>query len=397
MIPPWRSDGRWAATALVLLFGLGFALGARRHGMNAALEAVGVAPMSAHFTDLYTTPAARFEFQRGGNPYVSNPMDPWGRPLNFPRIWLVLMRYPWSAVPAIGLGLGAAWLIAAFGSLGRISPATGLIAGAALCSPPALLALERANSDLLIFILLALSLACLRRERPVGGWLILLVAALLKLYPLAGFAAFLTRGRRRGTGWIIAAALVLAVWCLVQLPDLRAIWHNTPYGGPAVSYGAGVLLSAADMLHYDGTGAWGNFVRFAPAAQALAALAGAALACLGARRPAAAVPAAAAFLAGAAIYGGTYLIGSNFVYREIFLIFCLPWLGGGAGGRAGRAAIVCLLLSLWINPMWGATACLTFLRLGANAGLFLLLAWLGGRAAANAGKKSRSNPTGVPV
>lgn len=397
--PRW--DGRWLAAALVLVYALGLASAARRLGADRVLAFAGAPPMEAHFSDLYLIPAARFEFGRGGNPYLSDPADPWNRPFNYPRIWLWLFHYPWSAVPRLGWILAAAWLLAAFGSLGRLSPGQGLAAGLALCSPIVVLALERANSDLLIFILVAAGLVLLRRGRSRAGWAVVLAAALLKFYPIAAFAAWLSRGRRSALRGIGAALALLALWTLAQWADLGAIRRNTPSGGPAISYGAGVVLRAADLFGYGATGRWMNFERAAPAAIALFALAGAALALRGWRRGGAAPPDSTFFLAGAGLYLGTYLLGSNFVYREIFLLFCLPWLaGGGPWPRARRAALACLLISLCLHPAWGPMGRLTFIRLGANAALFLLLAWLGAAAARGAGQKSGPDPSpaaSVPV
>jgi hypothetical protein len=59
------------------------------------------------------------------------------------------------------------------------------------------------------------------------------------------------------------------------------------------------------------------------------------------------------FRAGAAIYVGTYLLGSNFDYRMMFLIFTIPqlmrWLKNSDPRlrRAARITFACTLYSLW--------------------------------------------------
>ncbi|HVW19954.1 MAG TPA: hypothetical protein VHC86_01960 [Opitutaceae bacterium] len=393
----WRTDGRWIAVAILLAYAAALALAARGLGPDRVSNAAGIPPMGAHFSDLYPFPAARAELARGGDPYTSNPFDPWGRVLNCPRLWLQFMRFSWGAIPAVGAAMGAAWLAALLAVLGPLSRRQGILAGVLLASAPVVLALERANTDLIIFLLAAGGLAALRRDRPAAAGGLLLAASLLKFYPIAAFAAFLVRGWRRALPWIAGAGLLLAAWVLAQVSDVRTIAHNTPAGGAALSYGAGVVLNAADLLHYGRTGQWADFSRHARALDAAAGLLGAALAALGWRRGGAGGAGRELFQAGAGVYLLTFLLGSNFVYREIFLLLCLPRLwGAGADAGLRRAALACLAVSLLLHPMWGLTPALTLLRQAANWALFGLLAWLGG-AAANARENFRSNPEAAPV
>jgi hypothetical protein len=65
-----------------------------------------------------------------------------------------------------------------------------------------------------------------------------------------------------------------------------------------------------------------------------------------------------AFLFGAGIYCGTYLLGTNFIYRLMFLLLCLPQLldwqirmceSNKSAGIAERALLVTVLGVLWSN------------------------------------------------
>jgi hypothetical protein len=358
---PRPPDGRWLAGALVLAYAVLLWLTAQARGIESALNVAGVPSVGAPFSDLYVFPAAAGEFDRGGNPYLSNPSDPWRRTYNYPRVWLLFMRYPFAAVPWLGFGLGGAWLLAVGAYWGRLTLAQGLAAGALVCSPPVALALERGNSDLLIFLLIAAGLGCLSRGWRVPAWLLFLGGALLKLYPLVAFSAFLRAGARRGWAWLAGGLLAFGLWAALHFGELHAIAHNTPAGGPAVSYGATVVFYIAEKLHGDKTGEWGAYVGQAWVGSVAAAALAAGLAWLGFRRrsPSAGASfdrALAGFHVGAGIYLLTFILGSNFVYRQIFLLFCLPWLlrkdPGFRFARLRVAAAVTLFLCLWANPLW---------------------------------------------
>jgi hypothetical protein len=402
-------DGRWLAAAVVGAYALLAALTAHAWGIGPALSAAGVPSVGAPFSDLYVFPAAAAEFSRGGNPYVRNDADPWRRTYNYPRAWLLFMRYPYAAVPWLGFGIAAAWLATLGAVWGRLSPGQGLLAGGLACSPPVALALERGNSDLLIFIGIAAAIGCLQRGWRAPAWVILLGGALLKLYPIVAFAAFFGAGGRRARGWVAAAALGFALWVGLHADEFRAIAHNTPMGGPAISYGSTVVFSIAEKLHGDRTGEWGAYVGEAWLGSVGAACLAAGMGGAGwwrgrqrARTGGPPVPtldqARIGFQAGAAVYVATFVLGSNFAYRYIFLLFCLPWLwrrrdeAPMAGWR--RAAAAALVVSLWSNPMWWIP--LIALREVSDWTLFATLAWLLGASLAGAprGQRFSDSPEG---
>ena len=356
-----KSDGRWIAAGVLVAYALAFWLAARSWGFEPALRAAGVPSVGAPFSDLYVFSAAAAEFAHGGNPYLRNPSDPWTRTYNYPRAWLLFMRYPFSAIPWLGFAIDAAWLVVLWLWWGRLTPLQGFLAGAAACSPPVMLALERCNSDLIIFILLAAALGCLARRWPAPAWLLLFLAAILKLCPAVAFAAFLQRGWRRSQKWLWAAIGALGGWIMLNWDEIRTVVHNTPSGGPAISYGSAVVFTIADLLHRERTGQWAGYSSQAWLGLAAAALLAVGMAWFGFRRRAASPDrpfdrALAGFHAGACIYVATFILGSNFAYRQIFLLLCLPWLMRREEGfslpRMRLATAVCFFLLLWSNPQW---------------------------------------------
>ena len=75
-------------------------------GRTATLNAIGVPTMELPFADVRTVTGASIALAQGLDPLVSNPGDPWLRPLNYPRIWLVL--------PHVGFGPQHSELLATF-------------------------------------------------------------------------------------------------------------------------------------------------------------------------------------------------------------------------------------------------------------------------------------------
>ena len=210
------------------------------------------------------------------------------------------------------------------------------------------------------------------------AWLFLFVSAVLKLYPIVAFSAFLGLGWQRARAWLLGAAAGFGLWAGLHVGEFQAIAHNTPTGGPAVSYGSAVVFSIAEKLHGDKTGEWGAYLGYAWVGIVAAACLTAGMFWIGWRRASAnsdhslrmdpastrtggpPVPtfdrALGGFHAGACIYVLTFILGSNFAYRHIFLLLCLPWLlrtdSDFPFPRLRVAAAVALVLCLWANPMW---------------------------------------------
>jgi hypothetical protein len=279
-------------------------------------ETLQVPTWGASFMDLRVITSGVKTQQQGGDPLSSNPTDHWHRPMNYPRIWLHL--FSWlgindSNVSIVGVMLCVfylsciSWLIIRCES--NLQALVLLIAALSLAP---LLALERGNTDLIIFSLAVLGCITTNKFLKPGAFF---VAAALKIYP---FAALLVDSvRRPGKERRVPMALVgimVAIFAW-QWRDLNAIRHGTPTS-PTLSYGLLSLRAQSAYLNWE------------------------LLACF---------CAAAALIAGIAwltrpridesllnskwgemfsIFGGIYIftfaIGSNYNYRLIFLIPTLP-------------------------------------------------------------------------
>jgi hypothetical protein len=311
---------------------------------------------------------AAWECERlGYDPLYENPCDPWHRPLNYLRPWLLL--------GALGLDQShtfwfAAVLIAtmfvSFSLLvGRVPAGTGIVMALAACSPAVMFAVERANMDIAMFSLLASSLLWWQTFPGTGrvvSPVLMLVAAIAKVYPVFALPVFVVTRSRIA---VLASLLCLAgftVYVAYSLSDIMHIARIAPQGD-YFSYGARILL--ASLYHQVGADHWAG-----PAVikQLLAALPLAfVVTAIGVRLRRRLAPPAddvivtpaslMALLAGSFIYLGTFAIGKNFDYRLVFLLLTLPQLCTWARIPTHRlsslasASVVAILVLLWVGSL----------------------------------------------
>lgn len=299
------------------------------------------------FFDLRVITAGAKTYAEGHDPMLDNPYDISGRKLNYPRIWQALYPLGLGADDAGWLGvlsdaLFLAGVVVAMPPLRNVGVAWLL---AALVSPAVMLALERGNTDLLVFFLLALALV-IRRT----GWslAVILFAFVLKLFPLV--AVIMVLGRKRSTAgkvFLFAAGFAL-LYLLFSLNDLLLIGANTP-SDTWLSYGHNVLW----MKVSETSPVAGSALRFGTHAVMAGGLLAAGLVWL--RRSSRGKVQEGlpldAFRVGAACYVGTFLLGNNFNYRLMFLLFTLPqllaWAANGEARCVARVALAGIYFSLW--------------------------------------------------
>ena len=298
--------------------------------------------MSPHFADLRSITGGLVTAKHGGDPLLANPYDPWGRRLNYPRVWLHLFSVLGvndQNISIIALTFCVLYLICISCLMLRSERDRDafLLLLASLSLAP-LLAFERGNNDLCVFAVVFLGCLVMAPALRSG---VFAVAALLKIYP---FAALLVEGVRRPLKQkalpVLAGALALALFGW-QWRDIHAIRVATP-ASATLSYGVPSLLAQQ-------TGGLRFYVL------ALCALAGALILRLARLQPFHVADRLRNAMAGELFYifGGiyvfTFLTSSNWDYRLIFLIPTLPLAFELARspqqGLAGRAYIGLVLMA----------------------------------------------------
>ena len=319
---------------------------------------IGVNHYGVWFLDTFALLASNDAVTRGLDPYAPNPLDYFNRPHVYSHWWLHLRDLGLTRADVVRLGLGTvgAFLIAALARLRPRQWGELLWYVSVFCTAPILLAVDRANNDLVIFVLLAPVVACVRSKRP-GVWLLGLllvaVAAILKYYPAIAVVVLLRGDDRRELRIrLVVIALVLAIAGLTVMRDLQGYGLVAPKPEGLLSFGAAAFFAEQG---------WTGWMP-----KLLCVLAGGGVVVLAWRRRWLRdwVPSAAQesnwlhFILGAALLTGCFFASLNFGYRWIFALWLAPMLWSLLRDsrtpppvqRLTRWTIGLLLAVLWWDP-----------------------------------------------
>ncbi len=314
------------------------------------LETMGFAFHRQWFLDSYAILAANDAARTGLDISASNPLDALNRPHVYSDWWLGLRHLGLTREDNFAFG-GAcilAFLAVALVGVRPNSYRAALVLAIAFLAPPTLIAVQRANNDLLIFALLGAGLLVLRTDRgPVrlalfGG--IVVLATGLKYYPLVAVGALpAVLPWRRATGW---AFFLTAGAALIALMSERASINRGMFELPQTIYQFGAPVLWRDLA----------LGRTTLIALALAILGlGVALAWLRgwttglgqeARGP---ESERLMFAVGACLLVGCFLAGTSYIYRWIFGLWLWPWLWREATANRTPARVA---LGLWLVSIW---------------------------------------------
>ena len=301
---------------------------------------------------------------KGFDAYIPHSCNP--KNFNIPPIWLWLgllgldsSHSNWLSVAITAAALGV--VVALF--KGR--PATdGALALVAILSPSVMMGVERGNLDLLILALVgaaALIYDDERSKRPSWAVVPIGLAIILKLFPMfcVAIAARCNRRTILFAGTITAFSVVYLADISHYLPLIR---QNVPttfilsYGYKAPFLGFDYLRTQAGLPEIRLADTW---VPIAVAIVTLVAAAITALISLHRARVFCMVSnsiAGTSFLFGCGIYCGTFLLGTNFIYRLMFLLLCVPQLQDWERATSDyysriieRALFGIVLSVLWLN------------------------------------------------
>lgn len=280
---------------------------------------LGIGEFGGPFIDLHGSLAASDAAAQELNPYAPNRLDPFGRPHLYSSWWFLPGKLGLNRghLPWVGTGILAAVLATAVARLRLRSWGQWLGALAFLGSPALLLAANRANNDLVVFLLVAGSLALFGRGTPgwrLAAWAVVGLATVLKYYPAVLLVLLLSAPNRRQLAREAAVfALVVALGWSSLGPGLAA----------AQKYWAslhGLYAFGAPELPLElGLGGVAGWSRVLLAAWALIAFARA-----WQRRPAAPAPDDPATLAGCALLVATFVLGGSYTYKLVFGLLLLP-------------------------------------------------------------------------
>jgi hypothetical protein len=291
-------------------------------------------------------------------------------------LWLRMTFLPYSRVSITVFGLSIATLF--FATLATLPSQRR--AGAfwvtllVTLSPVAAYALERANVDLIMFILAIVGVNFWFGPRPMrlAGYAIFMIAGLLKFYPFVLLVLALREKPRMFAGIFAATLTTLLAFTLAFRSELARIGTNIPVGSPIdvmfaatnLPYGLAMMIfPAADIFGDHSVWAFRNSAQSLAGHGGLAFLIVIALACAIALERRIRLTATLAtmrrreagfLVAGAALVCGCFFAGQSMDYRTIMFIPALPgllWLRDAQPNRAWAALFMAACLAI-VSMMW---------------------------------------------
>lgn len=358
------------ALGVFLVFGVLYAL----HSAIAfdALRWWGVhPPVKEPFLDLRYIFAGVECWAKGINVYISNPCDPLGRPHGYSPLWLRFVFLPsqnWTAVAGLIVDLLFVLSLGAF--LSPQSRGELAVMLAAALSPPVVFALQRANVDVLIFLMLlaAAGVWTGRSSRRMLGYGLVTFAGLLKFYPLIVLALAVREKLKTCIAILGVAGILLIGFATYFHAELAEMARNIPTGGYFIGdmFGAKNFPDGIMAAHLGTNGGWFGVVVWSALLALTLALALATFLLLAGRHEFVqfAPLESALFLFGAVVICGCFFAGQSVGYRGIFLLFPVPGLlalhrrsGERAVRRRAAQASALLLFVLWQGILtWNANA-----------------------------------------
>ena len=270
--------------------------------------------MSPPFADLRTVQGALKSLILGFDPQVINPGDPWNRPMNYPMIWVNLAKsfniqnehnYLVFVCSMVFFYFSACFCLI------KKYPSFWLLF--CIFSGASLLAVERGNNDLLIF-----SILCTSAFSPIAiSGLLIFLATLFKIYPVFAIPSIL-----RDKKISIFVILGVAIFMLADIDEILKINAGTP-ASAFLSYGAASIsaeikgklgLIVSSWLINSFMCIISLIIFLSEKARAISIVS------------TVEEKTANLFLIGASIYVFTFVFSSNWDYRLIFLMLCVPYL-----------------------------------------------------------------------
>ena len=375
-------------------------------GWDGWFQLLRVPVWSPHFLDLHIITAGAPCATEGIDVYHDGRCDPLGRKFNLPPVWLLLGQ--------LGLTDTAAYWLAPVFETGAVLVFATLMRGrtigvgvaglAALLSPSVMLGFERGNVDLLIFVFVgsaALLLDDKARARLLASFGLLALAVMAKLYPIFCCAIGVRSGRMAVFG---GALLLFGVIYVFAISDVFFLIRSNSDVTPFRSYSYLVpfmfVENFAPRMGFSAAGLSKGLLPTVVITTWCALVAGGSLALWRRGGQLCSISGGAtgtAFTFGAAIYCGSFLFSSsNYAYRLVFLLLCLPqffdWLDDPSiqNSRTRKMALIllallyfllwCLVGGRWIWPVISVCEYLAFAGLASVVLLNGLQNWSGSLA-----------------
>ena len=325
---------------------------------------LGVPAINPIFYDLDLVVSVLNCYSQGFDISKPNPCYPNSDYFLYPKIWFLFSYLPIdsNSTVAIAIGMITIFYVFIFWLIGRLNINEGIYYGLIMCSPPVMLAVERGQTDLIIFILCALSVLIIKKNyHTFWAYTFVIVASFLKLSPFAAIIAFLNEKKK---GSLIVFFILLSIGIIyisLNWRDIIYMSHNFQEKfwskDVTIQYGCLVFLNLLDYYPV-----FHNIFSFIPKKIiAYAAIAVLILTLLFVAKKQKSfklnIDQLFSFKIGACLYIGTFLIGNNYNYKFIFLIFAMPqlfaWVKYNKEIRtAAMLVLTGIIITFWSNVLF---------------------------------------------
>jgi hypothetical protein len=316
---------------------------------------------SLPFLDMRVITGSAESLAAGYDPRVNNFYDPLHREFNYPLIWYPILESGINSTWVIPLGIAA--IVLFFAGLilfpGKLDFLSIFLLFLTAFSPAVMLGVERANVDLIFFFLVSLALVLAEISLP-AAFLLLLIGVLFKIYPIFAAGALWSANRSKSIKYILAFAVSALLYFGIMYSDMQSIFKATPKDD-YLSYGVNVLAVHFFKMY----GADSSL--FSVLLYVFAFIMGILILYCGVRKhgqySSSDLRNERAFWVGAGIYIGTFLLGNNYDYRLMFLLFAIPQLTewgfrSQPNSWAARVTFLAVAFACWYGVISGLSSIL---------------------------------------
>lgn len=316
-------------------------IGVTCYGWNITWKKLGVHVLYPPFADMRTVQGSLMSIRLGYNPQINNPGDPWKRVMNYPKIWVRIAKIFRLDNETNFISFVTFYIIAYIGScflLLKNTPSVYLLL--AMFSGVSLIAVERGNNDILVFVLIFFALYFPQTYFRV---ILLLLVTVLKIFPF--FSIF---GLVKKPKIIFILFLVIACYIIGSFEEIKLMQlGNTATG--FLSYGFDSMIRLMVQLRRMKNNIDFDYLMLKCAFFSISI--GIVIILVKSKiRNLLDISCSTyqkeLFVSGGSIFSFTYIISSNWDYRLIFLFFCIPYILSIRKKLFMHITLCCILFSL---------------------------------------------------
>lgn len=269
-------------------------------------------------------------YNKGYDPYFTTNKD-CPHVYNYPFVWIWLtnlLKLTIQDVYLIGFGMIFSFVLSISFLFRKITISNLILLVITLISPPILLLLDRANIDIIIFILLLIACYYLRTgfksiAKIHFSYVLILIATMFKIYPvfILGLIIIDPIDIKHKYIVIVYSTVTLSLYTLFNLNEILVLLGNTPHPSE-LAFGKNVLiqefLSPSKLVYF-------SFLPFIVMIL-IVFYKRVFFKQLVSRLQLDTSKEGKLFFGGVLLFTGTYFFGNNWDYRLVFVIFFFPYL-----------------------------------------------------------------------